>query len=116
VLRIDRAYSDAELTLAREQAAALRALAEVAGVTLTWIEELPMPPGSASHECGTARIRSDPASSVLDPYNQCREAQGFYVTDGARFPSQGSQNPTLMTILALTARACDHAQRTARGH
>lgn len=28
-------YSDAELTLAREQAAALRALAEVAGVTLT---------------------------------------------------------------------------------
>ena len=53
-------------------------------------------------------------SSVLDRHNQCWEAQGLYVTDGACFPSQGSQNPTL-TILALTARACDHAVRTARG-
>ncbi|MGY3411046.1 choline dehydrogenase-like flavoprotein [Bradyrhizobium sp. GM5.1] len=50
----------------------------------------------------------DPATSVLDPSNQCWDAQGLYVTDGACFPSQGTQNPTL-TILALTARACHHA-------
>jgi choline dehydrogenase-like flavoprotein len=29
------------------------------------------------------------------------------VTDGACFVSQGYQNPTL-TMMALTARACDH--------
>ena len=113
VLRIDCAFGDAELAQAHEQVTALRALAEVAGVTITWMEE-PLPPGTAMHECGTARMGSNPATSVLDPYNQCWEAQGLYVTDGACFPSQGAQNPTL-TILALTARACDHAQRTAHG-
>jgi choline dehydrogenase-like flavoprotein len=50
------------------------------------------------------------ATSVLDPDNQCWHVKGLYVTDGAAFPSQGTQNPTL-TILALTARACAHAVR-----
>ena len=98
---------------AQEQVAALRALAEVGDVRLTRIDEVPAPPGASIHECGTARMGSDPANSVLDPHNQCWDAQGLYVTDGACFPSQGSQNPTL-TILALTARACDHAVRTMR--
>jgi choline dehydrogenase-like flavoprotein len=102
---------------AREQIAALRELAEVAGMTLTRIDNAPDPPGLAIHECGTARMGNAPASSVLDPNNQCWEcweAQGLYVTDRACFPSQGIQNPTL-TILALTARACDQALQTARG-
>ena len=115
VLRIDCAHSDGELMRAREQIAALRELAELAGVTLTMINEAPAPPGLAIHESGTARMGSTPTNSVLDPHNQCWEAQGLYMTDGACFPSQGSQNPTL-TILALTARACDHALRTARGN
>jgi choline dehydrogenase-like flavoprotein len=110
VLQIDCSHGLAELFRAREQASALRELAEVAGVTLTQIDEAPAPPGSANHECGTARMGSDPASSVLDSHNECWEARGLYLTDGACFPSQGSQNPTL-TILALTARACDHALR-----
>lgn len=114
ILRIDCSHGPAEVLRAREQASALWQLAEVAGVTLTQIDETPAPPGSASHECGTARMGSDPTSSVLTPYNECWEARGLYVTDGACFPSQGTQNPTL-TILALTARACDHALRTANG-
>ena len=113
VLRIECAHGETELVRAQEQVAALRALAEVADVRLTRIDEVPAPPGASIHECGTARMGSDPASSVLDPHNQCWDAQGLYVTDGACFPSQGSQNPTL-TILALTARACDHAVRTMR--
>jgi hypothetical protein len=54
------------------------------------------------HECGTARMGSDPATSVLDPHNQCWDAAGLYVTDSASFPSQGSQNPTL-TVMACGA-------------
>jgi choline dehydrogenase-like flavoprotein len=113
-LYIDCSYSDAELDRARDQTAALRELAEVAGVTLMEIDEAPSPPGSANHECGTARMGNDPANSVLDPHNECWEARGLYVTDGACFPSQGTQNPVL-TIMALTARACEHAVRSARG-
>ena len=108
VLRIDCAHGDGELMRAREQIAALRDLTEVAGVKLTGISKIPAPPGVAIHESGTARMGSSPASSVLDPHNECWEARGLYVTDGACFPSQGTQNPTL-TILALTARACYHA-------
>lgn len=107
-LHIDCGYSLDELTQANEQISALQALAEVAGVKLSTIDKMPPPPGSANHECGTARMGNDPAASVLDPYNQCWDARGLYVTDCACFPSQGSQNPTL-TILALTARACDQA-------
>ena len=114
VLHIDCSLGDTELIRVREQITALRELAEVAGVTPTHIDEAPPPPGSANHECGTARMGDDPKNSVLDPHNECWEAQGLYLTDGACFPSQGTQNPTL-TMLALTARACDHALRTARG-
>jgi choline dehydrogenase-like flavoprotein len=111
VLHIDCAHNDAELSRARAQATALRELLEVAGAKLRFIGKIPAPPGLSNHECGTARMGSDPASSVLDPSNQCWGARGLYVTDGACFPSQGTQNPTL-TILALTARACNHAVRT----
>ena len=94
VLHIDCRLDDAELTSGREQITALRELAEVAGVTLTHVDEAPPPPGSANHECGTARMGGDPKNSVLDPHNECWEAQGLFVTDGACFPSQGIQNPT----------------------
>ena len=108
VLRIDCAHSETELRRAREQTQALRELAGLSDVAITRIDEVPRAPGSAIHECGTARMGADPASSVLDVNNQCWDARGLYVTDAACFPSQGSQNPTL-TILALTARACHHA-------
>jgi choline dehydrogenase-like flavoprotein len=115
VLHIDCCHGDAELAQAREQLSALRELADVAGVSLQEFDKTPNPPGSAMHECGTARMGLDSSSSVLDPHNECWEARGLYVTDGACFSSQGTQNPTL-TILALTARACDHALRTARAN
>jgi choline dehydrogenase-like flavoprotein len=110
VLRIDCTYGEAELNRALDQTRALRELAKLAEVELTGIDEVPRPPGSAFHECGTARMGTDPSNSVLDLNNQCWDAHGLYVTDGACFPSQGYQNPTL-TILALTARACRHALR-----
>ena len=95
MLRIDCAHSDAELVRARDQVAALRELAEVAGATIAKIDETPQAPGFGLHECGTARMGADPASSVLDPHNQCWEADGLYVTDAACFPSEAAQNPTL---------------------
>lgn len=110
VLQIDCRHGIHDLRLAEGQAEALRELADATGVTVSHIDPGPAPPGGANHECGTARMGSDPANSVLDPNNECWEAKGLFVTDGSCFPSQGSQNPTL-TLLALTARACDHVIR-----
>jgi choline dehydrogenase-like flavoprotein len=110
ILHIDCALGQAERRRASDQSTALRLLADIAGVSPSQADPAPGPPGSALHECGTARMGLDPATSVLNAHNECWDAAGLYVTDGASFPSQGSQNPTL-TILALTARACAHALR-----
>jgi choline dehydrogenase-like flavoprotein len=108
VLRIDCAHSDIEIGRAREQAAALRELGGALGMRITRVDEAPAPPGASNHECGTARMGNDPGDSVLNAHNECWDARGLYVTDAACFPSQGTHNPVL-TILALTARACHHA-------
>ncbi len=107
-LHIEFEYSPAERQLADQMANALQELAGVAGATLQSLDRAPVTPGTSVHECGTARMGTDPASSVLDSHNACWDAPGLYVTDGSAFPSQGAQNPTL-TIMALTARACHSA-------
>ena len=113
VLRIECRHSAAELRLAAQQCVALREVSELLGVRLHSLDSKPGAPGSAIHECGTARMGASPSDSVLDPNNECWDAKGLYVTDAAAFPSQGLQNPTL-TILALTARACDHVVRASQ--
>jgi choline dehydrogenase-like flavoprotein len=64
------------------------------------------PPGYYIHEVGGARMGDRPATSVLNPDNQCWEAPNVLVTDGACWVSAGWQSPTL-TEMAITARACD---------
>jgi choline dehydrogenase-like flavoprotein len=113
-LRIACAASQAELARANRQADAIREIADAVGVKLTEINQRPSPPGMAIHECGTARMGTTPETSVLDPNNECWEARGLYVTDGAAFPSQGAQNPTL-TLMALTARAVAYATSSSPG-
>ena len=110
VLRINCTHNQQELATAADQNTALREICETLGVTAHRLDVRPSTPGTAIHECGTARMGDSPANSVLDRNNECWDARGLYVTDAAAFPSQGLQNPTL-TILALTARACDHAVR-----
>lgn len=107
-LVVDCHISPQEDLRADEQGRALAELADLAKARLHHVDIKPMSPGTSIHECGTARMGRSPAESVLDPHNQCWAARGLYVTDGASFPSQGAQNPTL-TIMALTARACSHA-------
>src|SRR5215467_2612519 len=51
ILRIECGYNQSELLRAREQATALRELAEIARVRFTSLNGVPEPPGSAIHEC-----------------------------------------------------------------
>jgi choline dehydrogenase-like flavoprotein len=67
-------------------------------------------PGLAIHEMGTARMGKDPATSVLNEWNQVHACKNVFVTDGACMTSSACQNPSL-TYMALTARAADHAVR-----
>lgn len=63
--------------------------------------------GAAIHECGGARMGSNPADSVLNAYNQCWDAPNVFVTDSSCFATNGSCGPTL-TTMAITARACEY--------
>ncbi|MDG2001753.1 MAG: GMC family oxidoreductase [Novosphingobium sp.] len=66
------------------------------------------PPGLGIHEMGTARMGTDPKTSVLGKFNQAHDVPNLFVTDGAAMASSGCQNPSL-TYMALSARAADHA-------
>ena len=63
--------------------------------------------GAAIHECGGARMGSDPAKSVLNSRNQSWDVKNLFVTDGSCFVTSGTVGPAL-TIMALTVRACDY--------
>ena len=49
----------------------------------------------------------DPARSVLNEFNRSRDVPSLFVTDASSYASTGAVGPTL-TIMALTARACEH--------
>jgi choline dehydrogenase-like flavoprotein len=133
VAHITCAPSENDLAMARDQIAVMHELAAAAGLEVRWppargpLERLAFRlwkpkllapsgafvPGTAVHEIGGARMGSDRATSVLDPFNRCWDAKNVLVTDGAAFPTGCSQNVTL-TIMALTVRACDHLVREYR--
>jgi choline dehydrogenase-like flavoprotein len=66
------------------------------------------PGGSTIHEMGTARMGTDPKTSVLNRFNQMHGVKNVFITDGSCMTSSASQNPSL-TYMALTARACQFA-------
>ncbi|HKZ12767.1 MAG TPA: GMC family oxidoreductase [Solirubrobacterales bacterium] len=106
-LRIDARHSENERAMARDQVATLREMLDAAGFEITGAQTELAPLGMAAHEMGTARMGADPATSVLNPWNQTWDVPNLLVTDAASFTSSGYRNPTL-TIMALTVRACTH--------
>jgi choline dehydrogenase-like flavoprotein len=63
--------------------------------------------GKNIHECGTARMGTDPKKSVVNGFGQLYDAKNVFVTDGAVFVTQGCYEPTL-TIMAISARTGDY--------
>jgi choline dehydrogenase-like flavoprotein len=60
-----------------------------------------------SHQNGTLRFGTDPATSVLDLYCKAHNIQNLYVVDASFFPGCGAFNPAL-TIAANALRVGDH--------
>lgn len=106
-LLVDARHGDNERAMARDQVATLREMLELGGFEITGSQTELAPLGMAAHEMGTARMGSDPSTSVLNSYNQAWDVPNLFVTDAAAFTSNGHRNPTL-TIMALAIRACGH--------
>jgi choline dehydrogenase-like flavoprotein len=64
------------------------------------------------HLLGTARMGTDPAASVCDPFGRTHDVPNLFVVDGSLFVTSGGVNPT-STIVALALRAAEHIVATA---
>ncbi|QXT40314.1 FAD-dependent oxidoreductase [Gymnodinialimonas ceratoperidinii] len=60
-----------------------------------------------SHQCGTARIGTDPATSVCDPLGRAHDLDNLSICDASLLPTSAAVNPSL-TIAALALRQADH--------
>ena len=106
-LHIECVHSENEIKMMKDAVDTAREMMEKAGAEIYEVNYTPRPPGTCVHELGTARMGTDPKTSVLNSWNQVWDVPNLFVTDGAAFPSTGCVNPTL-TMMALTVRTCEH--------
>ncbi|HEX2913805.1 MAG TPA: GMC family oxidoreductase N-terminal domain-containing protein [Chloroflexia bacterium] len=59
------------------------------------------------HQMGSARMGSNPQTSVVNEYNECHTTPGLYVTDGSAFPGASGVNP-MITIETIAHRAATY--------
>jgi len=107
---INASFRENEKAMQRDMVNTAGEIFEAIGATNIRLEGTMSFPGNANHEMGTARMGHDPATSVLNAYNQMHEVPNVFITDGSFMTSSSSVNPSL-TYMAMTARACDYAVR-----
>jgi choline dehydrogenase-like flavoprotein len=81
-----------------------RRVLETAGATS--IRDFGLSPIWGWHLLGTARMGTDPETSVTDAFNRSHEVSNLYICDSSSLPTSGAVNPT-HTIQALALRCAD---------
>lgn len=81
---------------------------EAAGANRTLIGPLT----ESGHLLGTARMGTDPATSVVDAFGRSHDVPNLFVVDGSVMVTGGSVNPTA-AIAALALRTATHLADTA---
>ena len=107
VLRFSYKYGDNEKKMCADMVASMQEAFATSGFEVTRVDRDPLTEGSSVHELGTARMGTDPKTSVLNPFLQSHDVKNLFVVDGAGFVSAACQNPT-WTIMALCWRSCDY--------
>jgi choline dehydrogenase-like flavoprotein len=59
------------------------------------------------HLLGTAKMGTNPATSVVDAWGRCHDVPNLYIFDGSIWPTSSGMNPTA-TIAALALRCAEH--------
>ena len=72
----------------------------------TSVDVLKMMRSAGWHLLGTARMGSDPRSSVVDRWGKTHDVDNLYIVDGSVFVTSGGVNPT-NTISSLALRFAD---------
>jgi choline dehydrogenase-like flavoprotein len=101
-------YDDNDERMIQDFLKETKAMLETAGCTNVETYENKQAPGLDIHEMGGCRMGKDPASSLLNKWNQLHLCKNVFVTDGACMTSTGNQSPSIL-YMALTARAVNYA-------
>ena len=64
-----------------------------------------------SHQCGTARMGADPATSVVNPDCRSHDHANLFIVDASVLPTSAAVNPAL-TIAALALRTAQQIAQT----
>ena len=80
---------------------------EAAGIEVVGVDRNVLTEGWSIHELGTARMGTDPKTSVLNQFQQSHDVKNLFVVDGSSHVSASCQNPT-WTIMALAWRSCEY--------
>ena len=114
VLRFHFKWTDYELRQAKDMQDTFKSIIETMGGTYMTRTDIDgtypfgiRAGGRIIHEVGTARMGSDPKTSVLNGYCQAHDVKNLFVTDGAPLVTNPDKNPTL-TIMALSWRASEY--------
>ena len=107
VLRFHYKFGDNEKKMAADMSDAAREMFEQAGIEIVEVKRQVLTEGWSIHELGTARMGTDPKTSVLNQFQQSHDVKNLLVVDGSSHVSASCQNPT-WTIMALAWRSCDH--------
>jgi len=107
VVRFNYRFGDNELKMMNDMASSIEEMLHEAGAEDITIGKEPLPEGWSIHELGTARMGSDPKSSVTNSYGQTHDVKNLFIADGSIFVSAANQNPT-WTILALAMRGSQY--------
>jgi len=107
VLRFHYEFSDNEKKMCEDMANAGKEMLEAAGIEVIGVDKNILTEGWSIHELGTARMGTDPKTSVLNQFQQSHDVKNLFVVDGSSHVSASCQNPT-WTIMALAWRSCEH--------
>src|SRR5262245_9818519 len=107
VLKIHMQFGPNEKAMVEDMAATAQEIFEAAGIEVFSFDKGPLLPGWSIHEMGTARMGSNPKTSVLNPFGQAHDVKNLFVVDGSQMASATCLEPTI-TIMALAARDCDY--------
>ncbi|KYP14878.1 GMC family oxidoreductase [Flavihumibacter sp. CACIAM 22H1] len=108
LLHINMEYDENDEKMVKDYLEQMTEMFTIAGFKNIETFDSKQAPGLDIHEMGGVRMGLDPATSLLNKWNQLHACKNVFVTDGACMTSTATQNPSL-TYMALTARAADYA-------
>jgi choline dehydrogenase-like flavoprotein len=116
VTRFNYRFGDNEKKMCEDMANTAQEMFETAGFEIVNVDRKVLTEGWSIHELGTARMGTDPKTSVLNQFQQSHDVKNLFVVDGSSHVSASCQNPT-WTIMALAWRSCDYlASEFAKGN